>query len=83
MLVVQYAPATQSFAPGIHSSWVFELRLRSRSEVPIDERTAEIIRVVTRNYCQVASLDLVVVRGDQSQWVVVSSDLPRRILLPR
>jgi hypothetical protein len=83
MAVLRYSPATQSFAPGVNCSWVFQLRLRGRSEVPIDERTAKVIRVVAGNYCQVASLDLAVVREVQSQWVVVSSDLPRRILLPR
>jgi hypothetical protein len=67
MLVLRYSPPTQSFAPGVNSSWVFQLRLRGRSEVPIDEWAAKVVRIVAGDYCQVAGLDLAVVREVLSQ----------------
>jgi len=62
MMVLHHLPATKSFAPGVNGSWVFQLRLRSRSEVPIDERPAQVVGVVAGDYCQIAGLDLTAVR---------------------
>jgi len=75
MLVLRYSPPTQSFAPGVNGSWVFQLRLRGRSEVPIDEWAAKVVRIVAGDYCQVAGLDLAVVREVLSQQLSVPTYL--------
>jgi hypothetical protein len=46
---------------------VLQLRLRCRLEVPIGERPAEVLFVVGGDYCEVACLDLGVIKNMSSQ----------------